>query len=349
MDGADAVLPTGRGPQRQQISKKDQLYRRLQPAERATGSMTPVQRTAPPPVEAAFSRKMDFAYGAVREIIPGVRRIVAENPSPFTFKGTNTYLVGDKEIAVIDPGPDLPAHREALLRAIGPARVTYILITHTHRDHTDGAATLREITGAPILAHGPTGRRRGALTDHPAGKAFIDDALPLDERLRDGDTVRGAGWALDVIHTPGHAPDHLCFALVGRRTVFSGDHVMGWNTTVVAPPEGHMGDYIASLTRLLKRRDTLFLPGHGGRIATPQRVVKAYLMHRRWRESAIFGCLEEGCRTIPQIVARIYAGLESSLIPAAGMSVLAHLEHLIERGLVAADLPLTLESRFWPA
>ncbi len=282
----------------------------------------------------AFNRTIEFEYGIARELAPGVRRIVAQNPGPFTFKGTNTYLVGTDELAVIDPGPDDEAHVEAVLRAAASARISHILVTHTHRDHTGAVAALKARTGATVLAYGPTGKPRGARTSSPSGKVFVDLDFEPDETLRDGDIVAGAGWSFDVLHTPGHAPDHLCFALSGRRTVFTGDHVMGWNTTVVAPPEGHMGDYMASLEALLARNDLVFLPGHGGRIRTPRRVVKAYLLHRKWRESAIYACLEKGARFIPQIVASVYTNLEPHLYPAAALSVLAHLELLAERGQV---------------
>ena len=246
---------------------------------------------SPTAAQLAFSRTMDFTYGVPQEVAPGVRRIVAENPGPFTFKGTNTFVIGGSEVAIIDPGPEDDAHLEAVMHAVGPARVTHILLTHTHRDHSDGIPALQARTNAPVYAFGHTGKPRGAGPASLTGKAFVDETFAPDEPVRDGDTIHGNGWAFDAIHTPGHAPDHLCFALVGERLVFSGDHVMGWNTTVVAPPEGNMGDYLSSLEKLLDRHDKLFLPAHGGRIETPRRVVKAYLMHRKMRESAIRNCL----------------------------------------------------------
>lgn len=294
-----------------------------------------------------FNSEMNFDYGVAIEVAPGVRRMVANNPGPFTFKGTNTYIIGQGEVAVIDPGPDDAEHLGALTEALAGERISHILITHTHRDHTDGVSALKVHSNAPVFAFGETGRDRGARTTSPSGKAFVDLDFMPDETLNDGDVIRGSDWALDVIHTPGHAPDHLCFALTGERTVFSGDHVMGWNTTVVAPPEGHMGDYLSSLERFLERKDKLFLPGHGGRIETPQRAVRAYLMHRKMRESAVFNCLESGDRFIPQIVAKIYKGLDSKLAPAAALSVLAHLEFLVERGLVQCeDSPVAIQSVF---
>lgn len=302
----------------------------------------------PPPSasQLAFSREMTFDYGVAHEIAPHVRRIVANNPTPFTFKGTNTYIVGRGDVAVIDPGPDDKAHVDALLDALKGERITRIIITHTHRDHCDAVDMLKSRTGATVMGYGQTERPRGARTSSPSGKMFVDQNFVPDKSLRDGDTVEGDGWKLDVIHTPGHAPDHLCFALAGHRTVFSGDHVMGWNTTVVAPPEGHMGDYLTSLERLLERKDLVFFPGHGGRIETPQRVVKAYLMHRKMRESAIYGCLEDGARFIPQIVEKIYPQVDSIYLPAAALSVLAHLELLLERGQIQAKGPPAIETEF---
>lgn len=294
----------------------------------------------------AFNREMNFEYGVSLRLAPGVRRVVANNPTPFTFKGTNSYIVGEGDVAVIDPGPEDEAHVEALVKALDGERVSHILITHTHRDHTGAVDMFRARTGAPVFAFGNTQSERGARTSSPSGKVFVDQAFTPDELVRDGGTIHGRGWSLDAIHTPGHAPDHLCFALSGQRTLFSGDHVMGWNTTVVAPPEGDMGDYLASLERLLDRRDQVFFPGHGGRIQTPRRVVKAYLMHRKMRESAIYACLRDGAEFIPQIVEKIYPHLEAAYRPAAALSVLAHLEFLHHKGLIQADSPLAIETRF---
>jgi glyoxylase-like metal-dependent hydrolase (beta-lactamase superfamily II) len=286
--------------------------------------------------ELAFNRNVEVDYGVAEEVAHGVRRIVANNPGPYTFLGTNTYLVGHGKIAIIDPGPKDERHLSAIAAATKGERVTQILITHSHRDHCDGARALQALLGGEILAYGPTGSRRGAGAPG-LGDAFVDAAFVPDKTLDDGATIKGAGFALDVLHTPGHSPDHLCFALVGQRTVFTGDHVMGWNTTVVAPPEGNMAKFLISLERLLKRHDKIFLPGHGGRIQTPQRVAKAYLMHRRWREQTILACLDDGVCLIPRIVERLYGGLDTDLKQAAALSVLAHMEHLISRGLVAAD------------
>ncbi|AGK57498.1 beta-lactamase domain-containing protein [Hyphomicrobium denitrificans 1NES1] len=289
-----------------------------------------------------FNIDMAFAYGVASPMGPGVVRIVAKNPSPFTFKGTNTYLVGSTALAVIDPGPDDAAHRKAILKAAGTRAITHILSTHAHRDHVDGIAKLKAATGAVVAAY-PRDPAAGriALKDSPSGKLFVDYDFQPDLPLYGGGRIEGNDWALTAIHTPGHAPDHLCLALDGRPLVFSGDHVMAWNTTVVAPPEGRMADYIASLEILLDRRDDVFLPGHGGRIFEPQRTVKAYLLHRNWREKSILDVLAKGKTTIRRIVPEIYRGLALHMIPAATLSVQAHVEYLIEKGQVAADLPLT--------
>ncbi|MFW2391198.1 MAG: MBL fold metallo-hydrolase [Methyloceanibacter sp.] len=286
--------------------------------------------------ELAFNRSADVDYGVAEEIAPDVRRIVANNPSPYTFLGTNTYIVGSGDVAVIDPGPADAAHLTAIAEATRGERITHICITHSHRDHCDGALPLQERLGGEIVAFGPTGTTRGAGTSG-LGDAFIDSAFTPDLPVADGDTVKGRGFSLDVLHMPGHAPDHLCFALVGKRIVFTGDHVMGWNTTVIAPPEGNMGDFLTSLDKLAQRHDRLFLPGHGGHIETPRRVVRAYITHRKWREQNILACIDDGVSTIPRIVAKLYGAIDADLKGAAALSVLAHLEHLIARDVVTAE------------
>ncbi len=286
--------------------------------------------------ELAFNRNVDVDYGVAEEVAPGVRRIVANNPGPYTFLGTNTYIVGSGEVAIIDPGPEDEAHVEAIARATRGERVSHILITHSHRDHCDGARPLRRRLGGEIVAYGPTGTQRGAGAPG-LGDGFVDCAFRPDIPVTHGDTIKGHGFALDVLHTPGHAPDHLCFALIGQRRMFTGDHVMGWNTTVIAPPEGSMADFLASLELLAQRHDKVFFPGHGGRIETPRRVVRAYMTHRMWREQTILACIDDGVCTIPHIVARLYGALDTDLKVAAALSVLAHLELLATRGRVSAE------------
>lgn len=291
-----------------------------------------------------FRTDMDFTYGEPSPMGPGVVRVVAPNAGPFTYKGTNTYIVGSTELAVIDPGPADDAHIAAILKAANGRPISHILLTHAHRDHVDGLAALKAATSAKTYAYqrDPEANRI-ALNDSPSGSYFVDYDFAPDVVVKGSDTIEGADFALTAIHTPGHAPDHLCFALNGRNLVFSGDHVMAWNTSVVAPPEGHMGDYVRSLEILLDREDSAFLPGHGGRIFEPQRTVKAYLLHRRWREQAILKALADGKRTIRTMLPNVYQGIPSALIPAAMLSLQAHVEHLIEKGQVAADLPLTAD------
>jgi len=294
-----------------------------------------------------LSQDMTFTYGVPDEMADGILRLVAPNPGPFTFKGTNTYLVGSSEsVAVIDPGPDDADHRAAILRA-APGPITHVLITHTHRDHIDGLAALLAETGAQSAGYGPTDRPRGAAETGPTGKSFVDQDFQPDIVLRDGDRVLGDGWALDAVHTPGHAPDHLAFARETDGVVFPGDHVMGWNTSVVAPPEGHMGDNFASLEKLIARTgDKLYLPGHGGRIREPLRVAKAYLVHRKMREAAILDAVRGGLSTVPELTARIYPGIADAIVPAARLSLYAHLERLCEIGAVQPEGPLAMDAHF---
>jgi glyoxylase-like metal-dependent hydrolase (beta-lactamase superfamily II) len=302
----------------------------------------------------AFKTTMEFEYGVPREMAPGVVRLVANNPSPFTFKGTNTYLIGSKTLAVIDPGPHDAAHCAAILAAAGKRPTTHILLTHTHRDHFDGLPALLAATGATTAGYGRydlTSKMaaRGGLGGGPGGEgSHTERSWTPDIVLREGSTLAGGDWAVTAIHTPGHTPDHLSFALQpttpGVRVLFPGDHIMAWNTSVVAPPEGRMADYLASLERLMARDDTIAFPGHGGQYETPARVAKAYLIHRRMRDAAILEAIRNGATTVAAVVAQIYKGLDQRLVPAASMSALAHIEHQIERGLVTASAPFSLAS-----
>jgi glyoxylase-like metal-dependent hydrolase (beta-lactamase superfamily II) len=296
-----------------------------------------------------FRTTMEFAYGVPRELAPGVVRIVANNPGPFTFKGTNTYLVGTRDIALIDPGPADAAHLEAILAAVGGRRLSHILITHTHRDHVDGLAPLVAATGAKTAGFGRRAAAPGSKRTGLSGSEYVEQELVPDVQLAHGDRLEGDGWAVAALHTPGHAPDHLCFALESAELLFSGDHVMGWNTSVVAPPEGSMADYLRSLELLGERGDRVYLPGHGGRVEEPQRLVKAFLLHRRMREQAILDCIRAGTNTVEAIVPAIYRDLDPRLVNAASLSVLAHVEHLISRGLVRCDSPLSADRALFAA
>jgi glyoxylase-like metal-dependent hydrolase (beta-lactamase superfamily II) len=269
-------------------------------------------------------------YGAAEQLSPLVRRVLAKNPSPFTFTGTGTYIVGTNEVAVIDPGPLEAAHLDALDAALAGERVAAILITHTHMDHSPAAAPLAARTGAPVV-----GCARLVLADDgPRADAGFDPTYAPDRVLADGEAVAGPGWTLRAVATPGHTSNHLCFALEEEGALFTGDHVMGWSTTVVAPPDGDMAAYMASLEKLLGREDRIFYPTHGAPVTEPQRWVKHLMAHRRQREAQILGLLEAGPRTIPEMVEVMYASVDKRLWGAAGRSVLAHLLDLIDRGRV---------------
>lgn len=294
-----------------------------------------------------FKTDMEFAYATPRELIPGVTRIVANNPSVFTFKGTNTYIIGTDDLAIIDPGPEDEAHLQAVLDYVGPRKVSHIVITHTHRDHVDGLERMANATKAKVCGYGRTAANQGALSN-PKSTEYIDASFKPDIVMTDGDKVSGSNWTLEALFTPGHAPDHLCFGLPESNVLFSGDHVMGWNTTVVAPPEGSMSAYMASLEKLIGRTDTVFFPGHGGRIEAPQRMVRGYMVHRNWREQAILGAIRDGNTTITAIVALIYKGLDERLVTAASLSVQAHVDFLIEKNLVACAGPTSFTSELTP-
>ncbi len=286
------------------------------------------------PVDIPFLREFSFEYGRLEPVAPGIRRIVARNPSPFTFKGTGTYVIGEGEVAVIDPGPDQGEHVAALLAGLAGERVTHILITHTHRDHSPAAAPLKEMTGAVTYGFGPhAGGRRGEPGIEEGGDW---DFMP-DLALRDGDEIVGPGWRFEAVHTPGHTSNHLCFALAGSGILFSGDHVMGWSTSVIAPPDGDMNAYMASLDKLLWRADAVYWPTHGPAITEPKEHVRAFIAHRREREAGIIDCLAAGPQPIAAIVDRLYVGLGPGLHRAAQRSVHAHLLDLLARGLVEAE------------
>ena len=270
-------------------------------------------------------------YEASETLSPLVRRVLARNPSPFTYTGTGTYIVGRGTVAVIDPGPAYPAHLAALSAAVAGETVSHILVTHTHMDHSPAAPALQAATGAEIVGCVPL-----VLSDDgPRADAGFDPTYAPDRVLGDGESVGGPGWTLTAVATPGHTSNHLCFALAEERALFSGDHVMGWSTTVVAPPDGDMRAYIASLKLLLDRDDVVYYPTHGAPIADPQRFVRGLITHRKQREGQILRLLGEGERIIPAMVATMYAGVDPRLHPAAGRSVLAHLIDLRARGLVA--------------
>ncbi len=274
----------------------------------------------------------DRPYTLADPLDPLVLRVLARNPSPFTYTGTQTYIVGaGKEVAVIDPGPDEPEHLAALIAAIGDAKVVAICCTHTHRDHSPAAAPLKNATGAPIIGC-------AALTlddDGPRADAAFDPTYMPDRVLTDGESISGDGWTLRAVATPGHTSNHLCFALPESGALFTGDHVMGWSTSVVSPPDGDMRDYMASLNKLYTREeDRVYYPAHGPAVENPRQLVRGMIGHRRQREKQILRQIEAGHATIAEMVPQMYKGVDQRLWPAAGRSVLAHLIDLEQRGEV---------------
>jgi len=263
------------------------------------------------------------------QVHPMVRRVLAANPSPFTFTGTQTYLVGTNEVAVIDPGPDLGTHVDAILAATAGERIAAILCTHTHRDHSPASRALAAASGAPIVGCAPL----AIADDGPRADAAFDFDYAPDRVLSDGESVQG----LRAVATPGHTSNHLCFALEGEGLLFTGDHVMGWSTTVIAPPDGDMTAYMESLDLLLGRDDRIYFPAHGPAIEKPHSHVRGLITHRRTREKQILKRLGEGVGRIPEMVATMYAAVDPRLHPAAGRSVLAHLRDLERRGLVREE------------
>jgi glyoxylase-like metal-dependent hydrolase (beta-lactamase superfamily II) len=276
---------------------------------------------------------MDTAAPSFETVHPLVRRVLAPNPSAFTYTGTQTHIVGHGDVAVIDPGPDIPAHLDAILAATAGERIVAIVCTHTHRDHSPASRPLAAKTGAAIMGCAPI----VSLGDSGGMEASFDADYVPDRVLADGEAVTGEGWTLRCIATPGHTSNHLCLALPEAKALFTGDHVMGWSTSVVVPPDGDMGAYMASLEKLLARDDEVYFPAHGEPVTKPQRLVRGMIGHRRQREGQILRLLGDAPLSIPQMVSAMYVGLDPRLERAAGASVLAHLIDLDTRGRVATD------------
>lgn len=292
-------------------------------------------------------RVFDPHYGTAVEVAPGIRRLTANNPGPFTFFGTNTYLLGIRRLICVDPGPAATDHIDAILKAASGAEIEAILVTHTHVDHSPGARLLKKRTGAPIVGCGPheAARALGNNEINPLDASGDKDHRP-DRQLFDGDVFTASEFQLETIATPGHTANHLCFALQGTDHLLSADHVMGWSTSVVAPPDGNMRAYMASIDTLLGRDEDVYLPGHGGLVRSARAYVHDLKQHRLAREQAILEQLRDGEKTIPDIVRVLYAAVDPTLHPAAGLSVFAHLEDLAGRGLVTAIPSPTLGARY---
>lgn len=297
-----------------------------------------------------FDSRFEPAYGNAVPISKGVLRLTVNNPSPFTFHGTNSYVVGSDTLAVIDPGPEDEAHLEALIRTIAGRPVSHIFVSHTHRDHSPLAARLKALTGARTVAEGPHRPARPLhLGEVPALDASSDTDFVPDLVVADGQVVEGEGWRIGTVLTPGHAANHAAFSLEGTGILFSADHVMAWSTSIVAPPDGAMSDYMASLDRLIERDDRIYLPGHGGPVTSPKRFVRGLKAHRKMRERAILERLRAGDRSIAEIVRAIYRDTDPRLHGAAALSVFAHLEDLVGRGeVVCAGVP-ALDGTYAPA
>jgi glyoxylase-like metal-dependent hydrolase (beta-lactamase superfamily II) len=289
-----------------------------------------------------FVRDVEFEYGVVDQVSPLIRRVICNNPGGFTFHGTGTYIIGQGEVAVIDPGPLDDEHIAALERAVQGETVTHILITHTHRDHSPAAAPFKKLTGAPTYGYGPHGGDRGGPKVEEGG----DYEFVPDHVIKDGDVIEGKGWTFEAIHTPGHTSNHICFALREENAIFTGDHVMGWSTSVISPPDGNMSDYMSSLRKILTREEEIYWPTHGPAITGPKAHVEAFITHRSGREDAILECIRDGRNTIPAMVEVMYADVDKRLHRAAGRSVFAHLLHMAETGRVTADGKPSPESAY---
>jgi len=290
-----------------------------------------------------FDKNFTLKPDQVQEVALGVRAMVADNPGPFTYKGTISYIVGSGSVAIIDPGPDDIGHINALLNAVRGETVSHIFVTHTHRDHSPAAAQIKAATGAKVYAQGP---HRPARPLHTGEVRRLDASNDLeflpDVALGDGENVTGSGWTLQAVATPGHTANHMAYAFKEADLLFAGDHVMAWSTTIVAPPDGAMSDYMASLQKLARRSEPLYLSGHGAPVRDAPRYVQYLIRHRQAREASILHRLAEGAADIPTIVRAVYIGLDPRLVGAAALSVLAHLEELVARGAVATEGPPSL-------
>jgi glyoxylase-like metal-dependent hydrolase (beta-lactamase superfamily II) len=285
-----------------------------------------------------YDKTFVLVPGRIAEVAPGVRAVVANNPGPFTFKGTVSYIIGRGKVAILDPGPDDDAHIAALLDAVRGETVAGIFVTHTHRDHSPAVPKIKTATGATVYAEGP---HRPARPLHIGETNRLDASADLDFRpdiaLADGDVVTGDGWTVEALTTPGHTANHMAYTFKEADLIFSGDHVMAWSTSIVAPPDGAMSDYMASLEKLARRSEPVYLPGHGGPVREAPRFVQSYIRHRQAREASILRRLGKSAADIPTLVRAIYIGIDSRLVGAAALSVLAHLEDLVARGIVATE------------
>ena len=296
-------------------------------------------------VHIPYRRELEFDYGTVTQLAPGIRRVIANNPGPFTFHGTGTYILGTGKVAVIDPGPDDEAHIDAILAGLPGEEVSHILVTHTHMDHSPGCRPLQAETGAPTYAYGPHGAgkiEQGVQVEEGGDMDFEPDHL-----VTHGDIIQGEDWTVECVYTPGHTSNHLCFALQEQKALFTGDHVMGWSTSIISPPDGDMADYMQSLELLLGRDDDIYWPTHGPSIIDPKTHVQAYIDHRLKREQQILACIDQGTHQIREMVPLMYRDTPEFMYPAAARSVLAAMENLVrKKQVVVQGEGLTMESAY---
>ncbi len=286
-------------------------------------------------VRIPYRRELSFEYGRVDTVAPGIRRVIAKNPSPFTFHGTGTYILGTGNVAVIDPGPADAEHIRNVLAATAGEKISHVLVTHTHMDHSPGCALLRQHTDASTYGYGPHGAGKiavGVVVEEGGDMDFNPDV-----QVKHGQVIQGGDWSVECVYTPGHTSNHMCFQLREGKALFTGDHVMGWSTSVISPPDGDMSSYMQSLELLLKRDDVVYWPTHGPCIDQPKTHVQAFIDHRREREAQIVNCLQQGVARIVDMVPRMYTDTPEFMYPAAGRSVFAALEYMVARGVVKTD------------
>ncbi|USG62749.1 MBL fold metallo-hydrolase [Sneathiella marina] len=284
-------------------------------------------------VKVPYKKDLEFDYGVCDELSPLIRRVIANNPSAFTFHGSGTYIIGRGNVAVIDPGPLVPEHIAAIMKAVEGETISHILITHTHRDHSPGAEPLKQLTGAKTYGFGPHGSGKPDMEPEEGGDM---DFVP-DVKINDGDIIEGEGWTMEAIHTPGHLSNHICFGLQEEKTLFTGDHVMGWSTTIVSPPDGDMSSYMTSLEKLLPLDYHTYWPTHGPAITETKPFVEALIAHRHDRMDQIRACLAGGPLSIPDMVTQMYTDVPEFLHPAAARSVYAHILHMRDGGELTSD------------
>lgn len=295
-------------------------------------------------VDIPFHRELEFTYGSVEQVGPGIRRVIAENPSPFTLYGTGTYILGSGKVAVIDPGPADTAHIEAVLKAVEGETITHILVTHTHMDHSPGCRLLQDLCEAKTYAYGPHGA--GKLEQGVPVEEGGDMEFQPDELVRHGDVLQGEDWSVECVYTPGHTSNHMCFQLREAKALFTGDHIMGWSTSIISPPDGDMEAYLASLELLLDRDDEVYWPTHGPAITDPKALVRAFIEHRGEREAQIMSCISEGVELIADMVPLMYKGTPEFMYPAAARSVFAAVEYMVKRGELKTEDKVNLDARY---